>query len=99
MVFKRFNVKVDFFLFLSTIHLRCMGNGIKAAHTFLTSALGGGEWLVSCSNHFTCKERATDSYLMGDGGGGKIGCTAKRNSSFPYRELNSVTKCLNWQRM
>jgi hypothetical protein len=73
MVVKRFNIKVNFFLFLSTMHLRCMVNGLKAAHTFLTSALGGSEWLVSCSNTLPARKGP----LMGGWGWGGSDAVAR----------------------
>jgi hypothetical protein len=34
-------------------------------HTFLTSALDGGEWSVSRAGHFNPRERAPDSHWIG----------------------------------
>jgi hypothetical protein len=34
-------------------------------HAFLTSALDGGEWLASCSGHFTPREKAHDAHWIG----------------------------------
>jgi len=33
-------------------------------HTFLTSALDGGEWSASCPGRFTPKERATGTHWI-----------------------------------
>jgi len=37
-------------------------------HTFLTSALDGGEWSASCTGSFTLREEAQSTHLIGGWG-------------------------------
>jgi hypothetical protein len=46
-------------------------------HSFLTLTLDGGEWSVSCPNHFTPGESAPSAHLVG----GWVGHTASLNAS------------------
>jgi hypothetical protein len=45
--------------------MKAYGRVAVYVHIFLTSALAGGEWLVSRSGHFTPRETAPDTHWIG----------------------------------
>jgi len=51
--------KYTFITYLSTISLRHIGRVEAYLHAFLTLALDGGEWMVSCPGHFTHRVKST----------------------------------------
>jgi len=60
-------------------------------HTFLTSALDGGEWSVSRSGRFTPRERAPGTHWIRDWVGSRAGLEAvvKRKITHPIPGLGT----------
>jgi hypothetical protein len=62
-------------------------------HSFLTSALHGGEWLVSRSGRFTLRERAPGTHWIGGWVGPRavLDAVVKGKIPSPSRESNPKT--------
>jgi len=60
-------------------------------HTFLTSALDGGEWSTSCLSYFTSRERALGTQWIGSwmGPTASLGMVVRKKESLALPEIKS----------
>jgi hypothetical protein len=72
---KHHNMKM-YLIQLSTTSLRHIGGVEVQLHAFLTSALGRGEWSVSCPGHFTPGLKALSTHMTGGWVGPSAGVDA-----------------------
>jgi len=63
-------------------------------HSFLTLALDGGEWSVSCPSHFTPVENAPNAHLVVGWVGHRASLNASEKRKIPYSccESSSVVQ-------
>jgi hypothetical protein len=62
--------------------MKAYGGADVEIHISLTSALVGGEWSVSCPDHFTPKERAPSTHRIGGWVGPRAGLDDVENRIF-----------------